>query len=271
MQPERLRIAALVGPAADWNALVQDMFDGGAETVVVLGPGLTPADGALAALCAVRSTNRQAVLGGNIVDTERPHSIEHAGFWWDESALEWRRERYIEFISDPAAAPYRPAKWLGGAPLLIPREVWERIGGFDIRFGEFLADVDWCLRARGAGFACFSVRDALFASDRPAESLDVQSEATRLRSTLLLARKHSVPYGVLTLATRRMLAQVGGELGRVEFWADYGVRIGILRRSFWFLRNASQAMRRERLRTDLRQTIRDTCSLLFRNDVREVG
>jgi GT2 family glycosyltransferase len=43
--------------------------------------------------------------------------------------------------------------FLTGAALCIPRVAWERVGPFDERLFLYYEDVDWCLRARAAGFA----------------------------------------------------------------------------------------------------------------------
>jgi GT2 family glycosyltransferase len=40
-----------------------------------------------------------------------------------------------------------------GAFFLVRREVWEKLAGMDERFFFFLEETDFCLRARGAGFA----------------------------------------------------------------------------------------------------------------------
>src|SRR5207249_11401812 len=99
----------------------------------------------------------------------------------------------------------------------------------------------------------------------------IHTDLARRRSTLLLARKHSVPYGLLALAFRQVHSQVSAELGRLDFRTDYGARVGFLRRTLWFLRNLFEALRRERLRNKVQQTVRDTCSLLLRNQLRGGG
>jgi GT2 family glycosyltransferase len=43
--------------------------------------------------------------------------------------------------------------FLTGAALCLPREAWERVGPFDERLFLYFEDVEWCLRARAAGFA----------------------------------------------------------------------------------------------------------------------
>ncbi len=43
--------------------------------------------------------------------------------------------------------------FLTGAALCLPRSAWERVGGLDERLFLYYEDVEWCLRARAAGFA----------------------------------------------------------------------------------------------------------------------
>jgi GT2 family glycosyltransferase len=43
--------------------------------------------------------------------------------------------------------------FLTGAALCFPRVAWDRVGPFDERFFLYFEDVEWCLRARAAGFA----------------------------------------------------------------------------------------------------------------------
>jgi GT2 family glycosyltransferase len=43
--------------------------------------------------------------------------------------------------------------FLTGAALCFPRVAWQRVGPFDERLFLYFEDVEWCLRARAAGFA----------------------------------------------------------------------------------------------------------------------
>jgi GT2 family glycosyltransferase len=43
--------------------------------------------------------------------------------------------------------------FLTGAALCLPRAAWERVGRLDERLFLYYEDVEWCLRARAAGFA----------------------------------------------------------------------------------------------------------------------
>jgi GT2 family glycosyltransferase len=63
--------------------------------------------------------------------------------------------------------PYDPTTgetpWASGACLLIPRRIYETIGGFDDNIFMYMEDVDYSWRARAAGFAVRVAPLALFA------------------------------------------------------------------------------------------------------------
>ena len=138
----------------------------------------------------------------------------------------------MEAIPDPTAPPSRPAPYLSSAALAIPRGVWDAVGGFDERFGSFLGDADFCLRAKRQGFKCLVMREARFPTTRDVASFDVSSELARLQSTLLLARLHRIPCGMVAMAWRLSVARITEELDLVNYWAEYGTEIGWSRKPF---------------------------------------
>ena len=56
----------------------------------------------------------------------------------------------------------RSVDWAVGAALLIRRAALEEIGGFDERYFMYSEDIDWCWRARRAGWQIWFERDSIF-------------------------------------------------------------------------------------------------------------
>jgi len=60
-------------------------------------------------------------------------------------------------VAMPARDKPHPADWLAGASMLIRRAVFEKIGYLDEDYFLYFEEVDFCLRARRAGFSCWYV------------------------------------------------------------------------------------------------------------------
>lgn len=96
----------------------------------------------------------------------------------------------------------REARSLSGACILLRRDAFERIGGFDERFFLYAEDVDLCLRLRKAGGKLMYVAEAVVEHDRGASTATAPA-ATALhyrRSQIAFYRKH---HGVLATSTLR--------------------------------------------------------------------
>ncbi len=67
-----------------------------------------------------------------------------------------RRIRKYNLLSPSAKmGEAQPVDWATGAFIGFNREVFDRIGGFDEDYFMYYEDVDFCLRARKAGFQCY--------------------------------------------------------------------------------------------------------------------
>ncbi len=88
--------------------------------------------------------------------------------------------RYLLADLDPSAV--RDVDWVSGACLVHRREVAERLGGLDERFFMYCEDVDFCLRARRAGWTV-RYHPALIVRHHVAGS-------TRQQSTRMLLERH---------------------------------------------------------------------------------
>lgn len=113
--------------------------------------------------------------------------------------------------------------WCSGCCLLIPREVWLGVGGFDERFFMYMEDVDLSWRVKVWGGACYVVPAAYighYVGDR--ETSDGPAEMHMLTSACLLGHKwHSDAFAAG--AHRELVSRWGVD-------ADQGLLTGELQR-----------------------------------------
>jgi GT2 family glycosyltransferase len=101
-----------------------------------------------------------------------------------------------ELIRDPreyerAASP----DWLSGACMLVRREAFEAVGGFDEAFFLYCEDTDLCRRLRSAGHTIRFVPGAMVRHVGGGSSDAGHTQAIAARSRVLYARKHLRPAG----------------------------------------------------------------------------
>lgn len=101
-------------------------------------------------LAAHRALGDKAGLIGNVQLDARTGSIDHAGIFFNHKGKpEHARELpapWMRFFES-----FRPVDAVTGACLLIARDLWKRLGGFDEGYANGCEDVDLCLRAKAAG------------------------------------------------------------------------------------------------------------------------
>jgi GT2 family glycosyltransferase len=74
------------------------------------------------------------------------------------------RSRRIAFVQGPLLpldGEPLTVDWLSGACLLIRRETWDTVGSLDEAFFLYGEDLDWCWRARRAGWTSLYVPEAI--------------------------------------------------------------------------------------------------------------
>ena len=54
--------------------------------------------------------------------------------------------------NQPTHGTYIPADWVSGAVMMVRREAWDAVGGFDPAFFLYYEDIDFCRRVRAAGW-----------------------------------------------------------------------------------------------------------------------
>ena len=95
--------------------------------------------------------------------------------------------------------------WIMGASMIIRRDLYEKLGGFDPRFFLYSEETDFCLRLREFGFEIGHVREVSVshigaASEDARDPYDVA--VRKLRGLLIFRQKHYALEDCLRLARR---------------------------------------------------------------------
>lgn len=108
----------------------------------VCGPQLRYGDGSLQSSCRRFPTLATALFESTPL-----------AWHWPASLNPWARRYRMEDLT-PAGegADGTGVDWLVGAALMVRREVLEQIGGFDEGYFMYSEELDWCRRAKGAGW-----------------------------------------------------------------------------------------------------------------------
>lgn len=123
------------------------------ETLLLLNNDACPEPGWLEALHAVLDEDpRAGLVGARLLDANG--RLQEAGgiVWRDGSGWNFGRG------DDPSLPQYgyrKPADYCSGACILVPAELWRRLGGFDERYAPaYYEDTDLAFAVRAAGREC---------------------------------------------------------------------------------------------------------------------
>ncbi|SNT62053.1 Glycosyltransferase, GT2 family [Actinomadura meyerae] len=120
-----------------------------------------PAHDALAQLLRTADTDpNTAVLGPKVRDWDDRRVLREVGVTVDAAGRRDRgfdRDEFDQGQHDGV----RDVLAVGSAGMLVRRDVWERLGGFDVEYGMFREDLDFCWRAHAAGHRVVTATDAV--------------------------------------------------------------------------------------------------------------
>ena len=138
------------------TACNQGAADGGAPWLAFVNPDCMVERDTLAALLRhAQASGGEVLLGADLVDEDgvrdgaaRRNDPDFAGMLC--GPLRAGRGRPLDVAVDDALA-VQPVDAVSGALMLLPRALFERIGGFDAGYRLHAEDLDLCRRARQAG------------------------------------------------------------------------------------------------------------------------
>ena len=153
---EALRQGAASAPVPD-----DDPGQPRTEWIWLLHDDSAPAHDALAQLLRTAGTDPNvAVLGPKVRDWDDRRVLREVGVTVDAAG---RRERGLDRdeFDQGQHDGVRDVLAVGSAGMLVRRDVWERLGGFDVEYGIFREDLDFCWRVHASGQRVVTATDAV--------------------------------------------------------------------------------------------------------------
>jgi GT2 family glycosyltransferase len=231
-----------LGFAEGNNVGIRHALARGSEYVLVLNNDTRVDPGFLEPLLAAAEAHSDAgAVCPKILFDDAPDRIWFAGAGYD--ARRGYQGRLAGYGARDSAAfdGVRESDRATGTAMLVPAAVLERVGGFDRDLFAYSEDVDWSLRARGAGYRIYVAGDSRV-YHRVSASSGGESSPTSIyygvRNALVVAERHA-PLG--RFATRRRRATIvaahmaqalrsgsrgAGIAAVLEGWRDF--RAGVL-------------------------------------------
>jgi GT2 family glycosyltransferase len=112
--------------------------------------------------------------------------------------------------------------WVSGAAFVVRREVFERIGGLDEGYFLYFEEVDFCRRARRAGWTCWTVADARVIH-REGSSTGIREVQRRPPYWFESRRRYfAKSYGTIGL----IVADALWAIGRASYLVRRAIRLG---------------------------------------------
>jgi N-acetylglucosaminyl-diphospho-decaprenol L-rhamnosyltransferase len=135
------------------------------DYVLLLNPDTVARDGAITELMTFMDANlKVGIAGSRLEDPDTTPQRSSFRFPRVMSEVEGALRlgpvskllsRFV--VAPPVVDHVEPTEWVAGASMIIRREVFDAIGLLDERYFMYFEEVDFCLRARRAGWPCMYV------------------------------------------------------------------------------------------------------------------
>ncbi len=179
------------------------------EWVWLLHDDCEPAADALEQLLAAAGRSRSAaVLGPKLRDLSDRRVVREAGITTDRAG---RRLTGVEpgEIDQGQHDGSRAVLAVSSAGMLVRRDVWDQLGGFDANLPLFRDDIDFCWRAHAAGYEVRVITDAVV-YHRELSARQIRKTPATGGHPRLLDRRSALYVFAVNLPLRPMVGVVGG-------------------------------------------------------------
>ena len=236
-----LRLERNIGFAAGNNHGIADALERGADWVLLLNTDTEVQAGMVTELVrAAASDERIGAVGAKNLSLGDPSIVWGA---WNELAYD---EGLVRVVGQgkpdgPEYAGVHDVEGVVGNGMMMSRPALSRVGGFDETFFAYHEDIDWCVRARAAGFRVVYCGAAVihhrgFSASDPTRDVPFPVLYFLGRNGVLFARKHGTFAQQLRFARRYL----GSVLRQGAMAAARGERI---KPYLWMLRGFADGLR----------------------------
>lgn len=182
------------GYAGNNNVGIKLALERGADWVFVLNEDTVLDPGCLAALVAQGEADAKVgIVGPLVYHHDGQDVIQSAGGEMNTHLESWHRGQNQKDVGQYA----RPlaSDWISGCAILVRRNVIEQIGMLDARFFYYWEEVEWCLRARKAGWGIVMAPAARLWHKGVQQNYQPKPSVTYYgtRNRLMMLQKHRVP------------------------------------------------------------------------------
>ena len=181
----------------------------GSEWVWLLHDDCEPAADALEQLLAAAGRSRSvAVLGPKLKDLSDRRVVREAGITVDRAG---RRLTGVEpgEIDQGQHDGSRAVLAVSSAGMLVRRDVWDQLGGFDANLPLFRDDIDFCWRAHAAGYEVRVITDAVV-YHRELSARQIRKTPATGGHPRMLDRRSALYVFAVNLPLAPLLAVMGG-------------------------------------------------------------
>lgn len=134
-----------------------------ADYILTINNDLTVDKAYVQTLVDAAQNNPGALIGSTVVDETDPQNV-----WFAGAGFDYKRGE-MQHVNGPLSqfkGKVLASDWLSGMGVLIPSEVFEKIGLYNTKdFPQYFGDSDFSLRAKEAGYKLLVSGDAVVESD----------------------------------------------------------------------------------------------------------
>jgi hypothetical protein len=232
-----LQNGANLGYAEGNNVGLRYALANGAEILLVLNNDTIVAPDMVSRLVNVVQTHPHTGFVGPLVyHYDEPTVIQSAG---GLRTADWRFYHRGQNQNDSGQfQKVESVVWISGCGILTHRAVLEKIGLIDPAFFIYSEEVDWCLRARAAGYENLFVPAAHLWHKGVKRNYQPSPRVTYLsaRNELLLLKKHHAGWRALTTTWLRHLRTLSSWSIRPRWRTQHAHRDALARGLFDFVR-----------------------------------